>query len=252
MENSSSLSALSLVSPIGKTRVIRGDVWLLGDHRVMCGDCRSGDLQVLLDGCTPDLLLSDPPYGIGWDTDYTRFSGMVDQPLENMGIAVTHSMGALIGDDVPFDPTPFLGYRDVILWGANHYKHLLPERGSWLVWDKRYRSGAKSFLTDAELAWCSRGNAVYIKSITSQGCVWPDGKRLHPTQKPVGLFEWCIDRFKSKPPRTVLDPYAGVGACLLACERLGRKCYCMEISPYYCGIMIDRWQKQTGSAAVLL
>ena len=235
---------------MGKTKVAIGDVWLLGDHRVMCGDCRSGDLRVLLDGCTPDLLLSDPPYGIGWNTDYTRYTPS-DKGFKG-SIRNGNCYDKVIGDDVRFDPTPFLGYRDVVLWGANHYKHLLPERGSWLVWDKRYRSGASGFLGDAELAWCSRNKGVYIKSITSQGCVWPDGKRLHPTQKPIGLFEWCIDRFKSKPPLTVLDPYAGVGACLLACERLGRKCYCMEISPYYCGIIIDRWQKQTGLTAVLL
>ncbi|WP_424356687.1 DNA methyltransferase [Methanocella sp. MCL-LM] len=222
--------------------VKNGDIWQLGRHRLMCGDCYSQSSRTaLLDGIVPDMLLSDPPYGIDWNTDYTRFSGGV-RPS-------TNRYKKIVGDASPFDPTPFLGFKNVVLWGANHYADKLP-KGSWLVWDKRFKNG-KAFLADGEVAWTNHGRGVYIKSITNQGFVSPDGRRYHPTQKPVKLFEWCIERLKHKP-NILYDPFLGSGTAILAAEATGKTCYGFEIDPQYCSIILDRYTAATSIEPVLL
>ena len=121
-------------------------------NEIICGDC----LEVMRDwpdGCV-DLVLTDPPYGIGWNTNYSRFSkGSSDKaPVKN--------------DDKAFDPTPFLRFPVVILFGANHFAKYLPP-ASWLIWDKRNADGT-AFLSDAEVAWWSYGHGILIKTISGQ------------------------------------------------------------------------------------
>jgi DNA modification methylase len=95
-------------------------------------------------------------------------------------------------------------------------------------------------LSDGEIAWLNRGIGVYIFSHGWNGFMRESerGRTLHPTQKPVALFEWCIGFSENSP--TVLDPYAGSGPCLAACQNLGRKGRAIEISPDYCAIILER------------
>ena len=159
-----------------------------------------------------DAVISDPPYGIGWNTDYTRFTSGFDVPRTN------HKRVA--NDEKPFDPRPWMLKMPVVLFGANCFTTHLPV-GSWLVWDKRFANG-KAFLADGEVAWMNRGHGVYIYSETAQGCVRKEPVE-HPTQKPVGVMAWCMEKAKVPEGAVVLDPYMGSGTTGVACIRTGRR-----------------------------
>jgi site-specific DNA-methyltransferase (adenine-specific) len=190
---------------------------------IYCADCR----DVLPQLETVDLVLTDPPYGINWNTDYTRFSGER---------GVNQKWPSVHGDKQPFDPKPFLSFPKVILWGGQFYQGL--PVGTWLIWDKRFKNG-EAFLSDAEMAWMKGNLGVYIYSLTWQGSTKPaDELRYHPTQKPTALMKWCIE--KSKSTGTILDPFMGSGTTLVAAKSLGRKCIGIEIEKRYVDIAIDR------------
>lgn len=164
-----------------------------------------------------DLLLTDPPYGINWNTDYSRFS------------RGTIHKRAIKGDHLGnFDIESFISLCDeAIVFGANCLGQFRP--GSYLIWDKRCEDGF-SFLSDGEAAWWSEGRGVYIKSINAQSHRAKAG--LHPTQKPVRLMTWCIS--KAKRNTTILDPFAGSGTTLLAAKIEGKKAIGIEIEEEYC------------------
>lgn len=172
-----------------------------------------------------DSVVSDPPYGVGFDTDYTRFTGGRD----HLPVA---------GDGQPFDPTPWLEFDSVVLWGANCYSSRLP-LGAWLVWDKRFKNG-EAFLADAEAAWMNRGHGIYLFSITSQGFVRPEPIE-HPTQKPVAIMEWSIEKAKAN---NVLDPYMGSGTTLVAAKLLNKRGVGIEIEEKYCEIAAKRLSQE--------
>ena len=188
------------------------------------GDCRD-----ILPHVTADVVVTDPPYGMGWDGRISRGpngTGSVG-PTKNWGTSIA-------GDDRPFDPSPFMGFADTVLWGFNHFPDKL-RRGSALVWIKRYDDGFGSFLSDAEIAWCSRGHGVYCKrDVTLQG---ESRTRLHPTQKPVAIMRWCFDFVGDG---TILDPFMGSGTTLVAAKQLGRKAIGIEIEERYCEIAVKR------------
>src|SRR6185437_12717570 len=226
--------ATPLLAPV---RAQYGDLWQLGKHRLLCGDATCAeDVARLLGGVQIGACITDPPYGVSWNTDYRRFNGSVERNYLRVA-----------NDHKPFDPRPLLRFRSVVLWGANCYPSNL-STGSVLVWDKRWKSG-KSFLTDGEVAWMNRGHGTYIYTLAASGSHFPD-TRFHPTQKPVALNEWCME--KAKAGQRVYDPYLGSGTTLIACERTGRTCYGMEIEPHYCDIILRRWEQATGQTAIFL
>lgn len=216
-----------------------GDLWILGDHRLLCGDS-SDQQQVdrLLAGVTIDCVLTDPPYGIKWNGDYTRFTKKAVKTCSSQYAEIR-------GDNQQFDASTLLFAENVILWGANLYGSSLPV-GSWLIWDKRSADGT-SFLADAELAWQKGGRGCYIKSINQQSERGKTRDIEHPTKKPVELFVWCLERMQSE---MVYDPFLGSGTTLIAAEQLNRRCYGMEIDAKYCDVIIARWEKLTGRKAV--
>jgi len=221
-----------------ETTVKVGDLYILGKHRVLCCDnSNEENIKRLFAGQKPDACISDPPYGINFNTDYTRFT---IQSGKNNKYKPIHD------DNKIFDPRPYLEYPAVVLWGANYFAEHLPF-GTWLIWDKRFENG-KAWLSDAELAWMKTGTGVYIKSITSQGFVRPE-KVEHPTQKPIELIVWCIE--KSKAGDLIFDPFLGSGTTLMACEKLNKQCLGCEIEPKYVDVILRRWEKMTGEKAVL-
>lgn len=160
-------------------------------NKIICGDCLEV-MKGIPDGAV-DLVVTDPPYGIDWNTNYSRFSkGAADK-------------SKVANDDTPFDPKPFLRFGEVILWGANNYADKLPP-ASWLIWDKRNDDGT-SFLSDGEIAWWSHGHGCYIKSLSGQKYRSVNGG-LHPTQKPLPLMRWCIEKLHSD--NIILDPFVGL------------------------------------------
>lgn len=188
------------------------------------GDCLE-EMKKIPDGSI-DLVLTDPPYGISFDTNYKRFTGgAADSRLWDSKV---------LNDEKPFDPTPFLNLaKTVILFGANNYSDKLPQ-GSWIVWDKRYKQ--KPLMTsDAEVAWCSRGHGVYVFNHYWDGFMKESErgvKRVHPTQKPVKLFEFLLEKY-SKQGETVFDPFMGSGTTGVACKNLNRNFIGIELDPEY-------------------
>jgi len=203
------------------------------------GDCR--EILPLLDAGSVDLVLTDPPYGIGLDTDNSRFSGGTKGHIAKRGNGVGSAAGRpIIGDAKPFDPSFLVGVGLwQIVWGWHNFPDKLP-RGACLVWLKRYDEAFGSFLSDAETAWMSKGHGVYCRRDLSNNAIAND--RVHPTQKPVSLMRWCIEFFPNA--QTILDPFMGSGTTLRAAKDLGRKAIGIEIEEKYCEIAVKRLAQQ--------
>ena len=199
---------------------------IIGDCRLILGDCRD-----ILPTLGPvDAVVTDPPYGIALNTDNRRFSGGNTASVAKRGNNVGTANGRPIANDAePFDPAFLLALPgDKIIWGWNNYPDALP-RGACLVWLKRNDDAFGSFLSDAELAWMSKGHGVYCRRDLSNAGI--ANERVHPTQKPVGLMEWSLG-FIPKA-RTILDPYMGSGSTGVACVQQGRAFVGIEIDPVY-------------------
>jgi site-specific DNA-methyltransferase (adenine-specific) len=226
------------VDPITKP----GDLWVLGEHRVLCGDStKAEDVARLMNKAKADLLLTDPPYGI----DYARAGGRSGKH----GWSKLEKTNPIYewDKDRPSKETIQAAVsiaRESIIWGGNYFADYLPPSMGWLVWDKGQRDFS---LADCELAWRSEKKAARVLTL-SRAKALQDGKE-HPTQKPVALMAWCINQ--ADDPKQIYDPFLGSGTTLIAAEQLGRKCYGMEISPAYCDVIIKRWETLTGKKAVL-
>jgi DNA modification methylase len=215
------------------TDIVLGDLFEIGEHRLLCGDSTDSDqVAKLMNGEKADMVFTDPPYGIDWNTDYTRFQGGLI-PSEN-------KYSKIQNDEKDFDPSFFLAMFDKCLFfGANCFSDKLP-KGNWIIWDKRFENNS-AFLADAEVAWYNGSGAVYIIKETHQGFVSSDKKRFHPTQKPVKLIEQIFEKINA--PLFLFDPYMGSGSTMVASHQLKRKCYGMELDPKYCQVIIDRMKK---------
>ncbi len=201
------------------------EVVTIGDATLYHGDC----LEVLPTLPKVDAVITDPPYGIGWDTNLARFSG--GETKRGVG---RDYLQPIHGDDKPFDPVPWLSFDKVVLWGANCFGSRLPI-GTTLVWIKRNDFAFETFLSDAEVAWMKGGYGVYCRRSIPQSMT---NDRHHPTQKPVDIMDWCIR--KCGMPDSVLDPFMGSGTTGVACAQLGRKFIGIEIERKYFDIACER------------
>lgn len=210
----------------------------IGNAVLYRGNC----LEILPDLTGIDAVISDPPYGMNWDTDYTRFTG---------GASSARTKSERIKNDAkPFDPSPFLGFPSVILFGANHYANRLP-KGSWLVWSKRPMTKLGTFLSDCELAWKKGGEGVYLFHQEWDGFNRQGERgvaREHPTQKPVALMGWCIQQANVPAGGVVSDPYMGSGTTGVACANLGRRFIGIELDPRYFDIACKRIEQAQAQA----
>ena len=239
-----------------------GDIWQLGEHRLICGDSTDAlNINILMQGKKADMILSDPPYGMCLDTD---FSGAVGS-LGRKGGTRGNKYDKVIGDNEDFKPelisTFFdnFGYcKEVFLFGADYFAELLPNKndGSWLVWDKRKESQADAIGSEFELIWSKNKHKRrmlrhdWFGFLSSQNA--KDAQhRVHPTQKPVTLLADIINQWGDGCD-VIVDLYGGSGSTLIACEQLNRTCYMMELDPKYCDVIIKRWETLTGEKAVLL
>ena len=218
------------------TDIVPGDLFEIGDHRLLCGDSTNADdVDRLMNGSSISKIsvLTDPPYGIKWNGNYKRFT-------KNGKADSTTNYDDIKNDDQDFDPNQFYEYDECIIWGANIFSNKL-DRGSWLIWDKRTADGF-SFLADAEIAW-EKGSkyGCYIKSINQQSEKSKTKDIRHPTKKPIELMSWCIERLNKTS--IIYDPYSGSGSTMVAAHQLNRKCYGMELDPKYCQVIVDRMRK---------
>lgn len=231
-----------------------GDLWLLGPHRLLCGDATNPDhLDLVTSGEPPGIVYTDPPYGISIVKGNGKIgSGKIVPTTEYLPVA---------GDDttdVARDAFTLLtaSYPDAahVWWGGNHYaaSAALPDSSCWLVWDKD--NGSNDF-ADAELAWTSHGGAVRLLRHMWNGMLRATerGKRVHPTQKPVALAEWAFSVVDPQAERhTVLDVFGGSGSTLMAAHATDRTAFVIELEPAYVDVICRRYQQHTGTHPVLL
>jgi DNA modification methylase len=230
----------------------RGELWLLGNHRLLIDDCTVKDnVERLMNGEKADTVFTDPPYGMNLDTDW---SDRADRGNHTKLGRTGRKYAPVQGDQIDFDPAHIFEKFDcdeIFLWGADYYCQRLPSDGGWLVWDKRTRADGEAIKqmvgSEFELCWSKQKHARQIARILWSGlCQGPkEGKRVHPTQKPAALAEWFFERW-GKDANLIWDGYLGSGSTLIACEKTNRKCYGMEIDPIYGDVILSRWAKFTG------
>lgn len=201
-----------------------------GGITIYHADCRD-----VLSALPPaDLVLTDPPYGIGISD-------------KNLGVGRTTGIASSKMVYGPWDKgridraTMILvlaSGREAIVWGGNYYADYLPPSQGWLVWDKRGGLPTRSF-ADVELAWTSYDRASRLWTSKWDGFIREDNERRngHPTQKPLGLFQWCLD---STEARTIIDPFMGGGTTLHAAKNLNRKAIGIDDTEAYCEIAANR------------
>ena len=195
------------------------------------GDCR--DLLATLDAGSIDAIVSDPPYGIAYHKGES--GGGVGGRKRIPGIRRENR--TIAGDAEPFDPSPFLDFP-CVLFGANHFAARLPSGGSWLCWDKSVGLGPADSFADAEFAWCSvagvkRNVFRYLWKGICRAGEKGESNRHHPTQKPLSLMAWCLDKLKLEPGMTIFDPFMGSGTTGVACVKAGVNFIGCEIDPTY-------------------
>ena len=248
------------VDPITKA----GDLWVLGDHRLLCGDStKTEDVERLMDGAKADLCFTDPPYNIAsenkgvaadvskahrnlMDSDWDKgfdFKSVADRLLDCMAesatvyVCTSHHLASSIWD-----------------WMKQWSSH-----NSWCVWSKPNPMPSlmkRHWTWNAELiCYATRGRHTF--NFPAEGhslSVWEinkvNGKSGHPTEKPVAVPAHAISH-SSSLGHLCVDLFLGSGSTLIAAEQLGRKCYGMEISPQYCDVIVKRWENLTGKKAVL-
>lgn len=208
-----------------------GDVYTLGNHRLMCGDSTDKEtVEKLMDGKKADMVFTDPPYGLG------GYGGRNNMELK--------------GDDLDVQPFYDCIPEDVperYVWGnAYNMLHLKTMPRDVIVWKKNNFGLGRGYRGQYELCF------YWGPFAGSDSDVWDyskDTKYVHPTQKPLTLAQRA---FSNSPGQNVLDPFGGSGSTLIACEQLNRKCYMMELDPKYCSVIIERWEALTGKKGVKL
>ncbi len=240
-----------------------GDLWILGNHRLLCGDSTNPQhVERLMDGKKADMVFTDPPYGMHLNADYSSAKSRLDFAKEK-GMTGGKKWKNVIGDHDDFTPelinTIFACFpycQEVFLWGADYYAELLPNKndGSWVVWDKRLDESAdKMYGSCFELCWSKNKHKRDIARIKWAGVFGVEQEhdkcRSHPTQKPTALAEWFFERWGNAGDM-VADLYGGSGSTLIACEKTRRHARLMELDPAYCDVIVKRWEHFTGNTAI--
>jgi DNA modification methylase len=234
--------------PPAQPVTVLGDVWLLGKHRVMCGDStRISDVEKLMAGKKADMVFTDPPYGYKYESNYQT----------------KHEM--LLNDDKLLDFMPaayaLMAENSAIFVCGSHqtihrWRPLVDEHFSYknlIVWKKNNWSMGDltgAFAGQHELIIFAHKGRVELRGERSRD-VWEfdrDPPKHHPTQKPVDLVEFAMQKVTDKGAK-VLDLFGGSGSTLIACEKTNRQARLMELDPRYCDVIVKRWQEFTGKQA---
>jgi DNA modification methylase len=253
------------VDPITKP----GDLWILGEHRLLCGDSTdAAQVGKLMGGGQADMVLTDPPYGVAYQTALSTHEAAArnrrkdgkEVVNDNLGWDGTRSLVADAFKNASLKPGGafyvfcppgdlqaafWLGLQDAG-YNARHQ----------IVWVKdRFVMGRCDYHYRHEVClygWADGAGHYFIDDRT-QDSVWeckrPGASKEHPTMKPVELFARCLTN-SSKQAWLIYEPFCGSGTTLIAAEQLGRKCYGMEISPQYCDVIVKRWETLTGKKAI--
>jgi hypothetical protein len=203
-----------------ETDIVLGDLFEIGEHRLLCGDSTDSEKVELLMNGQKCNLLTDPPYGI-----------KANKQTLGTGKKQFHR-----GDDWDNEVPDFfyvLALVDkAIIWGGNYFANRLDVTNDWLCWHKK--NDGLSF-SEFELAWSNVGKNCRLLSHH-----WGGEEKMHPTMKPIKVMQWCIEYLDEKP---ILDIFSGSGSTMVASHQLKRKCYGMELDPKYCQVIVDRMKK---------
>ncbi len=242
------------VNPVSR----RGDLWQLGPHRLLCGDATDPDAVTrLLTGVTPHLMVTDPPYGVGYDPAWRNATGA----------ARTKRTGKVLNDDrADWRAAWALFPGDVAyVWhGALHAGTVAEslvasgfEIRSQIIWAKeRLVLSRGHFHWQHEPAWYAVRGKAHWSGDRKQSTLWAipnrdqDAQTVHGTQKPVECMRRPILN-NSSPGQAIYEPFAGSGTCLIAAESTKRSCYGLELDPAYVDVCVVRWQAYTGQQALL-
>jgi site-specific DNA-methyltransferase (adenine-specific) len=247
-----------------------GDIWQLGDHRLMCGDSTSLEsVEKLMNGEKADLWLTDPPYGVGMEAREKSSSSWVnkkrinkqitndDKPISEMKTFWTNCATAAFGAC-----SEKAAYYWFACQGGDQMMMMMMSlgEGGWqvkheLMWLKdQMVFGRADYHYKHEpilYGWkrkCSHEWHGDRKQTSVLECKRPRSSELHPTMKPIELLEPLLAN-STKPEQGVLDLFGGSGSTLIACEKTNRRCFMMEIDPHYCDVIIARFEKYTGKKA---
>lgn len=241
-----------------------GQMWRLPsrvegqEHRLICGDCTDAAVvERVMGGEKAELLVNDPPYGMKLNVDYKRGK---DTPYNGASNANTKDYSPVIGDDVDYDPHEimdiFKSTKEQYWFGADYYAKRIPENGSWLVWDKRHGIETMEFDGSSfELCWSKTKHNRDIIRVRWSGILGMETQdtktRMHPTQKPVEVLEWIINK-RTKSGSIIADVYLGSGTTIIAAENLSRQCRAVEISPAYVAVALQRYADAFGITPELI
>ena len=254
------------IEEIAEPRVKIGDIYQLGKHRLMCGDCTDNAAVLkLFDGAQPDCIVTDPPYCSGGYNDGGRAGGSYANKLKDGTTPKiandrlsTRGYTALIKNALANAGRVKGAYifTDWKVWITLH--DIVEASGffvrSMIVWDKGFEAMGYGWRTAHELCMCGLSEsappfAVEHHSPNVLRCDRiPPSKKQHVMQKPVELFNTILD--VTYWAKTIYDPFGGSGTMLIACEQLDRQCFAMELDPLYAETIIKRWEEFTGEKAV--
>ena len=238
-----------------------GDLWVLGEHRLLCGDATvATDVERLLAGARPHLLVSDPPYGVEYDPTWRN----------EAGVSATKRTGKVANDDrADWREAWALFPGDVAyVWHAAIHATTVAESlvacgfdiRAQIVWSKsRFALGRGDYHWQHEPCWYAvkRGTRSHWQGARDQSTLWSiapagaeDAATPHGTQKPVEAMRRPIVN-NSERGDLIYEPFSGSGTTLIAAETVGRRCLAMELDPAYCDVIVRRWEGFTGDTAVL-
>lgn len=241
--------------------VKRGQIWQLGEHRLMCGDsAEESDVSRLMAGKLADMVFTDPPYGVSYvgktkealtiesdDFDENKLTAINRKWFNCVDLAIRP--GAYVLATVPARPLHLIfafdwkdrGWlRQIMVWN----------KSSMVLGHSEYHYKHEPIL----FGWKPGGGRL-ANSDRTKTTVWdfskPSRSAEHPTMKPVEMWEYGISNHSVKGS-ILYEPFSGSGTCIIACEKTDRICYGMEIDPHYCSVIINRWQEFTGKTAQLI
>lgn len=239
-----------------------GDIWILGRHRLACGDCTDAAVvKAVLDGVVPHLMVTDPPYGVSYRPEWRN------EVIRANGSKVTaRATGEVLNDDRPDWREAwalFPGDVAYVWHGALHAAEVaesLDAAGfairSQIIWDKtRLVIGRGDYHWQHEPAWYAvrKGKTGHWAGDRKQTTVWgiahQKSETGHGTQKPVECMKRPIEN-NSSPGQAIYEPFSGSGTTIIAAEMTGRRCHAIELSPAYVDVAVKRWQDFTGHIAV--
>lgn len=244
------------VPKVAKTKL--GDVYELGEHRLMCGDSTSEDVVAeLMNEAKADMVFTDPPYGVNYDGGHVNKNRRTKLANDH---DTTIYDGAVPNMEAFSKPTAalylwFAATKSLqVLQVLQVLQECKYEIRSWLIWNKnKAQFGAIGAQYKQKHEPClyayKKGHAPFWDGPNNEVSVWDEARasrnEFHPTQKPVRLSSRAITNSCPKSG-SVLDLFGGSGATLIACEKTKRKCFMMELDPLYCDVIVDRWLKYTG------